>query len=131
MTKVGIIGCGTISGIYLQAPEKFPILDIVACADIQMESARAKAEEYNIRAVSVDEILADPEIEIIINLTIPAAHAEVAIAALQAGKHVYSEKPLGLTTDEGQKILAAAKEANLRVGNAPDTFLGGGGSNLS
>ena len=126
MTKVGIIGCGNISGIYLQAGDKFPILDVVACADLDLERARAKAAEYDIKAYSVDEMLADPEIEIVINLTIPAAHTEVASAAVAAGKHPYSEKPLGLDRADGRALLDQAAAAGLRVGNAPDTFLGGG-----
>lgn len=126
MTKVGIIGCGNISGIYLQAKEKFPILETVACADLDMDRAKAKAEEYGIRAQSVDEMLSDDEIEIIINLTIPRVHAEIAGAAIENGKHAYSEKPLGLNREEGIELLSKAKSAGLRVGNAPDTFLGGG-----
>ncbi|MEZ4713348.1 MAG: Gfo/Idh/MocA family oxidoreductase [Caldilineaceae bacterium] len=126
MAKVGIIGCGNISGIYLQADKKFPILQTVACADLDMARARAKAEEYGIKAYSVDELLADPEIDIVINLTIPAAHGKVAMAAIAAGKHVYSEKPLALDRAEGRKLLEMAAAKGLRVGNAPDTFLGGG-----
>lgn len=126
MTKIGIIGCGTISGIYLKSPSVFPILDIVACADIDMERAQAKAEEYSIQALSVDELLAHPDIEIVVNLTIPAAHAEVAQAAIARGKSVYGEKPLALNTADGKKILDQAKKAGVLVGSAPDTFLGGG-----
>lgn len=124
--KVGIIGTGTISGIYLEAPTKFSILDIVAVADIDVEKAHEKAKQYNIEKVySVEELLQDPEIEIVINLTIPAAHAEVTLAALDAGKHVFVEKPLTIEVEEGKKILEKAKEKGLRVGCAPDTFLGG------
>lgn len=126
MAQIGIIGCGNISGIYLQAKEKFPILNIVACADLDADRAQAKAREFNVRAMSVEEMLADSDIEIIVNLTIPKAHVQVAVAAIEAGKHVYSEKPLGLSRQEGQLLLMKAEEAGLRVGNAPDTFLGGG-----
>lgn len=126
MTKVGIIGCGNISRIYLTVKERFPILDLVACSDLDMSRAEEKAAEHGIKALTVEQILADPEIEIIINLTIPAAHVEVASAAIAAGKHAYSEKPLGLNQEEGQQLLEQAKKAGLRVGNAPDTFLGGG-----
>lgn len=126
MAKVGIIGCGNISGIYLQADKKFPILQTVACADLDRARAQAKAEEYGIKAYSVDELLADPEIDIVINLTIPAAHGKVAMAAVEAGKHVYSEKPLALDRAEGRQLLEMAAAKGLRVGNAPDTFLGGG-----
>lgn len=125
--KVGVIGCGTISGIYLQNARGLRILDVVACADIDLERAQARALEYEVpRACSVAELLADPAIEVVINLTIPAAHAEVALAALEAGKHVYSEKPLALSREEARRILDFAQTKGLRVGSAPDTFLGGG-----
>lgn len=125
--KVGLIGCGQISSIYLEAPRKFDILDIVACADIDLERARAQAERYGIpHACSVEELLAMPEIEIGVNLTIPRVHAEVSSAILQAGKAVYSEKPLGVRRAQGQALLELAAEKQLRVGCAPDTFLGGG-----
>ncbi|WP_078379047.1 Gfo/Idh/MocA family protein [Sutcliffiella halmapala] len=124
--KVGIIGTGTISGIYLEAPEKFSILDIVAVADIDKEKAHEKAVQYKIDKVyTVEEMLQDPEIEIVINLTIPKAHAEVTLAALEAGKHVFVEKPLTIEVEEGKRILEKAREKGLRVGCAPDTFLGG------
>src|ERR1700677_4940622 len=94
-TKVGIIGCGNISGIYCQAGEKLHNIEIVACADIDLSRAKAKAEEYHIaKALSVAELLKDDEIEIVINLTVPAVHAKVAKAVLNAGKSVYNEKPL-------------------------------------
>jgi predicted dehydrogenase len=126
MTKIGIIGCGTISDIYLKAPSVFPILEMVACADIDTSRAEAKATEYNIQALPVAELLAHSEIEIIVNLTIPAAHAEVAQAAINHGKSVYSEKPLALNTADGKALLEAAKRARVLIGGAPDTFLGGG-----
>lgn len=125
--KVGIIGCGNISPIYFEAGKKFEILDIVACADLDLERAKARAEEYNIPyAYTVDQLLADPEIEIVINLTIPSAHAEIHLRALEAGKHTYGEKPLAIHLEDGQKILSLAREKGLLVGTAPDTFLGGG-----
>lgn len=124
--KVGIIGCGNISDRYFQWCATFDILDVVACADLVPERARAKAETYNVRAYTVDELLADPDIQIVINLTIPQAHTEVDLAAINAGKHVHSEKPLALTRADGQKILNAAREKGVLVGCAPDTFLGGG-----
>ncbi|HLV80384.1 MAG TPA: Gfo/Idh/MocA family oxidoreductase [Chthonomonadaceae bacterium] len=124
--KVGIIGCGNISGIYFKAGKTFQILDIVACADRVMERARAKAEEHGVRAVTVDQLLADPEIQIVINLTTPDAHYDVCKAALEAGKHVHVEKPLSITREQGKDLLETARARNLRVGAAPDTFLGGG-----
>ena len=125
-TKIGIIGCGNISGIYLKSDKTFNNLQLVACADLDRDRARAKAAEYNIKAYTVDELLADPEIEIVINLTIPAAHAEVSTAAVQAGKAAYSEKPFALTRADGEALLKLAAAKGQRVGCAPDTFLGGG-----
>src|SRR5258706_3716752 len=126
-TKIGVIGCGNISKAYLPAGKKFATLDVVACADIDVARAKAAAETHGVsRACSVDELLAAPDIEIVVNLTIPKAHAEVDLASLRAGKHVYSEKPLALSRQEGQAILSLAKSKGLRVGSAPDTFLGAG-----
>jgi len=126
-TKVGIIGCGNISGIYCQNGKTFEILDIVACADLIPERAKARAQEYGIPvACSVEELLANPEIEIVIDLTTPEAHAEVASAVLDAGKSVHNEKPLTIAREEGQRLLKIACEKGLRVGCAPDTFLGAG-----
>src|SRR5579859_6783860 len=125
--KVGIIGCGNISPIYFKSQDKFKILEIVACADMDLERAKARAKEFNIpHAYGVKELLADPEIQIVVNLTFPKAHGEICLAALKAGKHVHTEKPLSLTREEGRKVLALAKAKKLRVGCAPDTFLGGG-----
>src|SRR3982750_3497783 len=126
-TNVGIVGCGNISGIYLEAGNKWDILNIVACADIDLARAQAQAAKYGIpKACGVAELLADPSIGIVINLTIPAAHAEVALAALAAGKSVYNEKPLALDREQAKQMLDLAREKGLRVGCAPDTFLGGG-----
>ena len=125
-TKVGIIGCGNISNAYFGTNAKFSFFDISACADLNLDAARAKAEQWDIpKACSVDELLADPEIEFIINLTIPAAHGPVMLRCLENGKSVYTEKPFTVTREEAQKIMALAKTKNLRVGSAPDTFLGG------
>lgn len=125
--KVGIIGCGTISGIYLETLKKLNRVEVYACADLDIERARARAEEFQVpNAYTVEQILADTNIEIIVNLTIPKAHAEVCLKALQAGKHVHVEKPLAVTREDGKRILELAKQNGLRVGSAPDTFLGGG-----
>jgi predicted dehydrogenase len=125
--KVGIVGCGNISDIYCQAGKTFDILDLVACADLVKDRAAAKAEKHEIpQVMSVDELLRDPEIEIVINLTVPKAHADVALAAIEAGKNVHGEKPLAVTREDGRKILDAAKKKGVRVGCAPDTFLGAG-----
>jgi predicted dehydrogenase len=124
---VGVIGCGTISGIYLENSKKFAVLKVVACADLDMERAQARAAEYGVpKACSVEELLADPAIDLVINLTVPKAHAAVAQAAIQAGKSVYNEKPLAIDRAEGRALLDAARARGVRVGCAPDTFLGGG-----
>jgi predicted dehydrogenase len=122
---IGIVGCGNISEAYLKAASHFPILDIRGVADIQGEAADARASQFGLRARSVDELVRDPSVEIIVNLTIPAAHVDVGLQALEAGKHVYSEKPLGTTTFEARRLLDTARRFDLRVGCAPDTFLGG------
>lgn len=125
--RVGIIGTGNISGAYLRACRFFKILQVVAVADLNIERARMKAEEFNVpKALTVAELLADDDVDIAINLTIPAVHAEVSTAILRAGKSVYSEKPLAIERDEGRQVLALAAEKGLYVGCAPDTFLGGG-----
>jgi predicted dehydrogenase len=125
--NVGVIGCGTISSRYLETLKHLKILETLACADLFLERAQARAAEFDVpRACSVEALLADPEIELILNLTIPAAHAEVALAALEAGKHVYNEKPLAISRADARQILDTAGERGLLVGNAPDTFLGGG-----
>lgn len=125
-TRVGVIGCGNISDTYFTAARTFAAIDIVACADLDPARARARATQYGIEARSVEALLSDPDIAIVLNLTVPRAHASVAAAALEAGKSVYNEKPLALTRTDGQRLLAAAGERGLRVGGAPDTFLGGG-----
>jgi predicted dehydrogenase len=125
--KIGIIGCGNISGIYFKAGKTFDILDIVACADLDPERAKAKAAEHGVpKACTVEALLADPEIRIVVNLTIPNAHYSVCKAALEAGKNVHVEKPLSITREEGRELLDIAAAKGLRVGCAPDTFLGGG-----
>lgn len=126
-TALGIVGCGSISSTYLKAPLVFDNLRIVACADIDFKRAQSQAEKYGVpRVCSVEELLADPEIDVVVNLTVPTAHAEISLAALAAGKSVHSEKPLATNREDGQAILRAAHAKQLRVGCAPDTFLGGG-----
>lgn len=125
--KVGIIGCGNISSAYIKGCRALAILDVVACADINLSAAAAKAQEHNIpQALTVEALLNDPEIQIVINLTVPQVHAVVSLAIIASGKHVYSEKPLAITRADGLKILTAAQEKGVRVGCAPDTFMGGG-----
>lgn len=123
--RVGVIGCGNISAAYLKAAQTFPILEIVALADARPEAAEARAAEFKLRAASVEALLADPAVEVVLNLTVPIAHVEVGLQAIAAGKHVYSEKPLGVTLAEGRRLADAAAAKGLRLGCAPDTFLGG------
>jgi len=122
---VGIIGCGNISTTYFSLAPLFKGLKILACADLNRNAAELKAEEYGVKAQSIPELLANNEIDVIVNLTIPAAHFSVSKAILEAGKHVYSEKPLVLTLEEGEVLRKVAAEKKLSVGCAPDTFLGG------
>lgn len=125
--RVGVIGCGAISNQYFKAAKLFPILDIAVCADLNLDLAQMKAAEFNVaKACSVDELLGEPTIEIVLNLTIPKAHVPIGLRALEAGKHTYAEKPLGLNVAEGQTLLDLAAAKRLRVGCAPDTFLGAG-----
>jgi predicted dehydrogenase len=124
-TKAGIIGCGNISEIYLKNGRRLADLEIAAVADLDPQRAQARADQFEIpRALRVPELLADPEIEIVINLTIPKAHGEVGLAALEAGKSIYNEKPLTAGRDEARQMLELARAKGLRVGSAPDTFLG-------
>ena len=128
---IGFIGTGNISSAYLRAitghetMAGFPVLDIQGLADMRPEASEARAAEFGLKSMSIDAMLADPEIQLVVNLTIPRAHVEVGLKCLAAGKHVYSEKPLGINFAEGRKLLDAANKAGLRIGSAPDTFLGG------
>jgi predicted dehydrogenase len=127
MTKlgIGIIGCGNISTSYLKLAPLFRGLRVVAVADIQMDLARSRAAEFGVTAQSVEELLANPSVDVVINLTVPDAHYPVTKAILSAGKHAYSEKPLVLSLEQGEDLRALAKAKGLAVGCAPDTFLGG------
>ncbi len=126
-TRLGLIGCGLISGAYLKNSARFETFEIVAVADLDMERARARAAEFGVpRACTVAELLADPTIVAVINLTVPQAHAAVALDIVRAGKSVYNEKPLTLTREEGRTLLDEARANGVLVGCAPDTFLGGG-----
>ena len=122
---VGIIGCGNISTTYFSLAPLFRGLKIVACSDINMNAAELRAEEYGVKAQTIEELLGNPELDIIVNLTIPDAHFAVSKRILEAGKHVYSEKPLVLSLEEGEELRRLAKAKGLSVGCAPDTFLGG------
>jgi predicted dehydrogenase len=124
--KVGLIGTGRISDIYLTNCMKFEELDVIACASLDREEASLKAKRFNLpQVLSPEELLSDDEIECVLNLTIPAAHFDISKAALEAGKHVYSEKPFVTSLNKGQQLLDLAAERQLLIGNAPDTFMGG------
>ncbi len=125
--KIGVVGCGKISGAYFGMAKNFTIVDVVACADLNLDAAKAAAAQHGVpKACSVDELLADPQVEIVINLTVPKAHVPIGLRCVEAGKHSYAEKPLGVNVEEGKQLLAAAKAKGVRVGCAPDTFLGAG-----
>ncbi len=124
--KIGIIGCGNISPRYFDAGRRFESLELVGCADMLFERAQARAKEYNTQAFTVDKIIAHPEIQILINLTIPKAHGEIGLQAVNAGKSVYNEKPLAISREQARAMLDAAKAKGVRVGGAPDTFMGAG-----
>ena len=139
-TKIGIIGCGNISSVYIQNAYRLPSLELVALADLdparplgKIEEIKAKHGEWDLgrelvlpRVCGVSELLVDPEIQLVVNLTVPKAHAAVALQCLEAGKHTYHEKPFALSRAEGKRILDAARNRGLTVGCAPDTFLGAG-----
>ena len=124
---VGIIGAGVIAGTYLENLKSFPDVVVHAVGDLYPEAAATRANEYGVDVHGgVDVVLEHPDVEIVINLTVPVAHAEVALAAIAAGKHAYNEKPLSLDLASATQLLEAATAAGLRVGCAPDTFLGEG-----
>ncbi|WP_122620815.1 Gfo/Idh/MocA family oxidoreductase [Streptomyces sp. Tu 4128] len=122
---VGLIGAGNISGQYLRSLTSFPDLKVHIVGDLDTDRARAQADEYSVpRSGTAADVLAHDDVEIVVNLTIPAAHADVSSRALSAGKHVWSEKPLAIDRDSAHSVLDQAATAGLRVGVAPDTVLG-------
>jgi len=127
MLKVGLIGCGHISETYFRSQTYFNNINIVTCADINIEAANKCAQEYNIQAKNVDDLLADKEIDIILNLTNPISHYETIKKTLLSNKHSYCEKPLSISFEQGKELVELANSKKLYLGNAPDTFLGGGG----
>lgn len=122
---IGIIGCGNISDAYLKAAPGFPVLEMIGVADINSSAAEAKAAAYGLSAMPLEALLADHGIEIILNLTTPQNHVQVGLQAVAHGKHVYCEKPLATTLADAERLISAARNENVRVGCAPDTFLGG------
>src|SRR5262249_51141998 len=123
-TIIGVIGCGNISDAYLKGAARSKLVRVKAVADIRPEVAQAKAREYGVAAVDVDTLLADPDIAIVVNLTIPAAHAPVSLRILEAGKHVYLERPRATGCADARPVIQAAGAKGLRIGCAPDPFLG-------
>lgn len=122
---IGILGCGNISAAYMRLAPLFRGIEMRACADINEAAAKSRADEFSLRAETIDGLLNADDVDIIVNLTVPAAHFSVSQSVLAAGKHVYSEKPFVLSVEEGKALAAIAAEKGLRVGSAPDTFLGG------
>ena len=126
--KVGVIGCGMISEVYLQNMTTVfsTLIEVISCADIDESAAASRAKQFSIKAETVDSMLSNPDVEMIVNLTIPVAHYEINKQGLLAGKHVYSEKPLAEKFEQGNELIELAKEKNLYIAAAPDTFLGAG-----
>ena len=124
--RIGIVGCGNISGIYFKNLGSYRSTQVVACADIDVDRAKSVGAEQGVFGMSVDELMGRDDVDLVLNLTVPKAHAEVAQKALEAGKHVYNEKPLTISREDGSALIDQANAKGLRVGCAPDTFLGGG-----
>jgi predicted dehydrogenase len=125
--RIGVVGCGNISATYLRNAALFRDLEITRCADLNADAARARSEEFGVAACSVDDLLAAPDIDLVLNLTVPNAHYALSRRALEAGKHVFVEKPLSARASEARELLRIAGERGLQVGSAPDTFLGAAG----
>ena len=121
---VGVVGCGVISRQYAASAKAFDSFELVACADLDRSQAEALAEAHDLRVASVDELIAEPSINVVLNLTPPGAHVSVIRACIAAGKHIYTEKPLATETADAAKLVAEAERLGLRIGCAPDTFLG-------
>lgn len=124
--RIGLVGCGNISGIYLENLAKFEKTNVAACTDLDLERALKVADRHGIRACSFDDIVFDASIDLVLNLTVPKAHFEVALTALKMSKHVYNEKPLALERRQGKELVELAEARGLRLGCAPDTVLGAG-----
>ncbi len=125
--NIGIIGCGNISDTYFESQNLFNNFKILACADLNPESSKVSSEKFGIKQQSVDEILSNNDLDLIVNLTVPSAHKEVILKSLKANKHSFSEKPLAMSFNEGLEIKKLADDKGLYVGCAPDTFLGAAG----
>ena len=127
MKNVGLIGCGHIAETYFRSQEYFNNINIIACADLNLSASEKCAEEYKILSMSVEDILDNKDVDIILNLTNPTAHYQTIKNTLNSGKHSYCEKPLSITFEQGEELFNLANSKKLYLGNAPDTFLGGGG----
>src|SRR5262249_10598616 len=128
--RVGIIGAGNISETYLRLAKVYGNLEVTAIADIVPEAAKARADQFGVRAVSVDQLLKSDDIGVVVNLTVPGAHYPITRDILAAGKHAYSEKPLALNSRDARKLVALADKRGLMLGGAPDTFLGASGQRV-
>ena len=125
--RIGIVGCGNISMAYLRNAPLFRDVTMVACADINRNSAARRAAEFGIRTMEVGALVADPEVDLVLNLTVPAAHFDISMQALSAGKHVFTEKPLATEAETGRTLVRTAAARGVALGSAPDTFLGAAG----
>ncbi len=124
--RIGIVGCGNISGIYFKNLNSYRSTEVVACADLDVDRAKRVGAEFGVFGMPVQELLGRDDVDLVLNLTVPKAHAEVGFQAIAAGKHVYNEKPLAISREDGAELLKRANQSGLRVGSAPDTFLGAG-----
>ena len=125
--RIGIVGCGNISTAYLRNAPLFRGVEIVACADINPDAAARRAADFGIQAMEVGALIADPTVDLVLNLTIPVAHFDISMTALSAGKHVFTEKPLAVQAEAGRTLVVTAAARGLALGSAPDTFLGAAG----
>ena len=125
--RLGVVGCGSISEAYMHNARLFDGVELFACADLHSEASKRRAEEFGIAAMDTDALIASPDVDLVLNLTVPSAHFEVTMQALGENKHVFTEKPLSDTAEGGRKIVAEAKKRGLSVGSAPDTFMGAAG----
>jgi predicted dehydrogenase len=126
VTRVGLVGCGVIAKVYAEKMNALPFVELAACADVMPERAQAFAAQHGTRALSVDQLIEGDDVDVVLNLTIPQAHFDVTMRALSARKSVFSEKPLAVGFDDGRRLVQKAEEQGVRLGCAPDTFLGAG-----
>ncbi len=124
--RIGVVGCGNISGIYFTNLQRYPLARVIACSDLDIAKAQAASQTYGIPMVlAPDDLVTHPDVDLVLNLTVPKAHASVSLMAMRARKHVYTEKPLAVSRQQGSELIGVATSQNVRIGSAPDTFLGG------